>query len=128
MVKQKLLIILSAMAIVTIAVVAVLINQNLHSTMRTMQFIEGRWRGGYFVDHDQSICVETVKDIGWYRRGVDWSIKFGKLELKFTKRMLKDPNVLLQMKKIGMDVRGDLEKEDLRWYWNNQQIEEWVPN
>lgn len=128
MTKQRLLIILSAVFIIAVAVIAVVINMNLHSTMRTMKFIEGRYRGSYFVDHDQTICVESSKDIGWYRRGTSWCIKFGKLELEFTKNMLRDQKVLHQLKCIGMDVRGNLEENDLRWYWQNEQIEEWVPS
>ena len=49
--KTKFGIIAVVAIIVIVSIGAVLINYNLHSTMKTMQFIEGRSRpGGTFVD------------------------------------------------------------------------------
>lgn len=126
--KQKVLAVISALAIVLVAVVAVYINVNLEDTMDTMEFIAGRYRGGSFVDYDNSIDVESAKDIGYWNKGTTWYVKFGKLELKFTKQDLQDPAYLEAISAIGLDVRGNLEENNLKWYWGGEELEEWVPN
>ena len=55
--KTKFGIIATVVIVIAVAVGAVLINYNLHSTFKTMQFIEGRLRNGTFIDYDHSIDV-----------------------------------------------------------------------
>ena len=126
--KTKLGIIVAVILLTVTAVVAVVVNYNLHSTMETMKFIEGRLRpGGAFVDYDQSICVESAEDLGWWEKGGNWYVMYGKLQLEFTPEQLKDPVVLEQIGRIGLDIRGDLDEGNLRFYWFGTQLEEWVP-
>ena len=124
MVKQKMLVIFGAMFLIGFVVVGVLINSNLHSTMRTMQFIEGRYKHGKFIDYDNSIAVESADDLGWFRKKGNWYVRYGKLELEFTKSQLKDENILKMLPKIGLDVRGNLEEGDLKWYWEGVELRE----
>lgn len=126
--KQKVLIIIAALAICLVAAGAILMNMNLESTMDTMEFIAGRYRSGSFIDYDHSIDVESAADIGYWNKGTTWYIKFGKLELEFTKKDLQDPKYLEAIAAIGLDVRGDLETNQLRWYWGGVELKEWVPN
>lgn len=89
--KTKFGIIAVVAIIVIVSIGAVLINYNLHSTMKTMQFIEGRIRpGGTIVDYDQSICVESAEDLGWWKKGGNWYVMYGKLQLEFTPKQLED--------------------------------------
>ena len=125
--KSKIGIVVAVILIVAVAAGAVLINYNLHSTMKTMQFIEGRLRNGAFVDYDQSICVESAEDLGWWKKDGNWYVMYGKLQLEFTPDQLKDPNFLAQVGRIGLDIRGDLEEGNLRFYWFDTELEEWVP-
>lgn len=125
--KNKFGIIVSVILIVVIAASAVLINYNLHSTMRTMKFIEGRLRNGTFVDYDQSICVESAEDLGWWKKDGNWYVMYGKLQLEFTPKQLQDRTFLEQVSRIGLDIRGNLEDGDLHFYWFDTELEEWVP-
>ena len=126
--QQKAMVIVAALVLCLAAVFAILMNMSLESTMDTMEFIAGRYRSGSFVDYDHSIEVESAKDIGYWNKGTTWYIKYGKLELEFTKKNLQDPEYLKAIAAIGLDVRGNLEENNLRWYWNGVELEEWVPN
>ena len=126
--KTKFGIIAVVAIIVIVSIGAVLINYNLHSTMKTMQLIEGRIRpGGTIVDYDQSICVESAEDLGWWKKDGNWYVMYGKLQLEFTPKQLEDQAFLEQVGRIGLDIRGDLEEGNLRFYWYGTELEEWVP-
>ena len=126
--KTKFGIIAVVAIIVIVSIGAVLINYNLHITMKTMQFIEGRIRpGGTIVDYDQSICVESAEDLGWWKKDGNWYVMYGKLQLEFTPKQLEDQAFLEQVGRIGLDIRGDLEEGNLRFYWYGTELEEWVP-
>lgn len=126
--KTKFGIIAVVAIIVIVSIGAVLINYNLHSTMKTMQFIEGRIRpSGTIVDYDQSICVESAEDLGWWKKDGNWYVMYGKLQLEFTPKQLEDQKFLEQVGRIGLDIRGDLEEGNLRFYWYGTELEEWVP-
>ena len=126
--KTKFGIIAVVAIIVIVSIGAVLINYNLHSAMKTMQFIEGRIRpGGTIVDYDQSICVESAEDLGWWKKDGNWYVMYGKLQLEFTPKQLEDQKFLEQVGRIGLDIRGDLEEGNLRFYWYGTELEEWVP-
>ena len=104
--KTKFGIIAVVAIIVIVSIGAVLINYNLHSTMKTMQFIEGRIRpGGTVVDYDQSICVESAEDLGWWKKDGNWYVMYGKLQLEFTPKQLEDQAFLEQVGRIGLDIR-----------------------
>lgn len=126
--KNKIMVVLAAVVLCAAAAIAIVVNMKLEDTMDTMEFIAGRYRGGVFIDYDHSINVESAKDIGYWNKGTTWYVKFGKLQLKFTKENLKDPAYLEAIAAIGLDVRGNLEDNNLRWYWCGEQLEEWVPN
>ncbi len=127
--KQRIMIIIGALAICAAAVFAIYINMNLGSTMDTLEFISSRYRGGgLFVDYDNSIAVESAEDIGYWNEGTTWYVKFGKLELVFTHEDLQDPEMLKAIAAVGLDVRGKLEDNNLRWYWAGEELKEWVPN
>lgn len=126
--KQKVLVIIGALVLILFTVGAILLNMGLEDTMDTMEFISGRLRGGHFVDYDNSIGVESAEDIGYWNKGTTWYVKFGKLELEFTKQNLQDPEYLKAIDACGLDVKGDLEANELRWYWCGEQLKEWVPN
>lgn len=127
--KSKFGIIVAVVLTVAIASGALILNANLHSTMRTMQFIEGRMRpGGAFIDYDHSIDVETAEDIGWWYKHGNWYIMYGKLQLEFTPEQLRDPKYLEQIGRIGLDIRGSLDEKDLRFFWLGTELEEWVPD
>ena len=126
--KTKFGIIAVVAIIVIVSIGAVLINYNLHSTMKTMQVSEGRIRpGGTIVDYDQSICVESAEDLGWWKKDGNWYVMYGKLQLEFTPKQLEDQKFLEQVGRIGLDIRGDLEEGNLRFYWYGTELEEWVP-
>lgn len=120
-------IIVSLFLLFTVSVAAVVVNTNLHSTEKTMLFIEERLRNGSFIDYDQSICVESAEDIGWWKKGNNWYIMYGKLQLEFTPKQLRDPDFLALVGRIGLDIRGDLDAGDLRFYWYDTELAEWVP-
>lgn len=126
--KQKVMIVISALAIVLCASIAIYINMNLSTTMDTLEFIAGRYRGGTFIDHDHSIEVDGPEDIGYWNKGTTWYVKFGKLELEFTKKDLQDPEMKEAIAAVGLDVKGNLENNDLRWFWGDEELERWVPN
>lgn len=125
--KGKFGTIIIAIVICALAGGALYLNMNLHSTTKTMAFIEGRMRGSYFVDYDNSIGVESSKDIGWWKKDGNWYVMYGKLQLEFTKKQLQDQKFLEQVGRIGLDIRGDLEGGNLTFYWNDEELEEWVP-
>ena len=125
--KTKFGIISTVVIVIAVAVGAVLINYNLHSTFKTMQFIEGRLRNGTFIDYDHSIDVESAEDLGWWKKDGNWYIMYGKLQLEFTPDQLRDPTFLEQVGRIGLDIRGDLDSGNLHFYWFNTELEEWVP-
>ena len=127
--KQKLLTVLSALVLVLAAGLAVYINSSLDDTMSTINFIAGRYKGsGVFVDYDNSIGVKTADDIGyWYKKG-NWYIKYGKLQLEFTPKMLEDPEYIKGIAAIGLDARGSISDGSLRWFWCDEELEVWVPN
>lgn len=126
--KQKVIIVLSAVVICALALGAVLLNMNLEDTMDTLEFIAGRYRGsGIFIDYDNSIGVESIDDIGYWNKGTTWYVMYGKLELTFTKKDLQDKEMLKAIAAVGLDVRGDLESNQLTWYWCGDKLEEWVP-
>lgn len=128
MTKNKLLIILSAVVICACVVGAILVNMSLHNVLETMKFIEGRYRGGRFVDYDNSIGVESADDIGyWYKDG-KYVVKYGKLELAFSEKNLRDPVYQQACKNIGLEAKGNLEEHKVVWYFQGQRLEEWVPN
>lgn len=52
---------------------------------------------------------------------------YGKLQLEFTPKQLEDQAFLEQVGRIGLDIRGDLEEGNLRFYWYGTELEEWVP-
>ena len=52
---------------------------------------------------------------------------YGKLQLEFTPKQLEDQAFLEQVGRIGLDIRGDLEGGNLRFYWYGTELEEWVP-
>ncbi len=126
--KQKVMVVIGALAICLAALAAIYLNMNLEDTMDTLEFIAGRYRGGSFVDYDHSIDVQSSKDIGYWNKGTTWYVKYGKLELEFTKQDLQDPEMLKAIAAVGLDVRGNLEENNLRWYWGDEELEEWVPN
>lgn len=126
--KTKFGIITAVVLIIAVAAGAVLINVNLQSTMKTMQFIEGRMRpGGSFVDYDNSIGVESAEDLGWWYKDGNWYVMYGKLQLEFTPKQLQDPAFLAQISRIGIDIHGDLHEGNLRFFWMETELEEWVP-
>lgn len=125
--KNKFGIVIAVVLIVSVSAAAIIINYNLHSTMKTMAFIESRLRNGAFVDYDQSICVESVKDLGWWKKDGNWYVMYGKLQLEFTPKQLRDQTFLAQVGRIGLDIRGDLEEGVLHFYWFGEELEEWVP-
>lgn len=126
--KNKFGIGVAVVLIIAIAAGAILINYNLHSTMKTMRFIESRLRpGGTFVDYDHSIDVASAEDLGWWEDGGNWYIMYGKLQLEFTPDQLKDPVYLEQIGRIGLDIRGDLDEGNLHFYWFDTELKEWVP-
>lgn len=126
--KQKVFIFIGALAVILFAAGAIILNLSLDDTMDTMEFIAGRYRGGgIFIDYDNSIGVESIGDIGYWNKGTTWYVQYGKLELEFTKKELQDKNMLEAIGAIGLDVRGDLEANDLRWYWCDEELERWVP-
>lgn len=126
--KQKILIVIGALVICTATILAIYMNVSLEDTMDTMEFIAGRYRGGgQFVDYDNSIGVESSKNIGYWNKGSTWYVMYGKLELEFTKKDLQDKEILKAIAAIGLDVRGDLESNQLTWYWCGEELEEWVP-
>lgn len=125
--KGKFGVFVTVSLIAIIAGAALFLNMNLHSTMKTMAFIEGRMRGSTFVDYDHSINVESSKDIGWWKKDGNWYIMYGKLQLEFTKKQLQDEEFLAQVGRIGIDIRGDLEAGVLSFYWFGEELEEWVP-
>lgn len=57
----------------------------------------------------------------------NWYVMYGKLQLEFTPKQLQDRAFLEQVSRIGLDIRGDLEEGDLRFYWFDTELEEWVP-
>lgn len=125
--KQKAMVVIGGLFIIALAIGGILLNMNLHSTMKSMKFIEGRYRGGSFVDYDNSIAVHSADDLGWYKKSTNtWLVKYGKIGLEFTKQQLQDPAILEEIDKIGLDVRGDLEEGDLRWYWCGVELKELV--
>lgn len=129
MVKQKVFIFLGAIAICVAATLAIVLNLSLEDTMDTMEFIAGRYKGGtLFVDYDNSIGVDSTDDVGYWRKGDNWYIKYGKLELEFTPKDLTDQKMLAAIGQIGLDVRGNLETNELTWYFAGEKLEEWVPN
>lgn len=129
MLKQKILVVVGAFVIFIGFAAAILWNLSLQDTMDTIEFIAGRYKGsGVYVDYDNSIAVKSAKDIGYWNKGTDWYVKYGKLELKFTKQNLQDPEYLKGIKAIGLDVRGSLEDNSLTWWYEGTQLEEWVPN
>lgn len=127
--KQKVMVAVGALVVTLGFAAAVLYNVSLGGTMDTMEFIAGRYKGGgRFVDYDNSIAVESHEDIGYWNKGTTWYIKYGKLQLEFTEKDLRDPNMLEGIAAIGLDVRGNLEENQLTWYWCGEKLEEWVPN
>ena len=126
--NQKAMVVMSAIVICALTAGAITMNMNLDDTMDTLEFIAGRYRGGRFIDYDNSIAVESSKDIGYWNEGTTWYVKYGKLELEFTKKNLQDPEYLKAIAAIGLDVRGNLEENELSWYWREEELEEWVPN
>lgn len=129
MAKQKVLIVIAAFVITLLAAAAVLYNMTLNNTMDTMEFIAGRYKGGtMFVDYDNSIGVDEVTDVGYWYKDNCWYVKYGKLLLEFTKKDLEDANMLSAIGQIGLDVRGNLEENNLRWYFAGEELEEWVPS
>lgn len=125
--KTKFSIIVATVLILVIAIGAVLVNYNLHSTMNTMQFIESRLRNGVFIDYDHSIDVESAEDLGWWKKGGNWYVMYGKLQLEFTPKQLQDKEFLAQVARIGLDIRGQLDEGNLHFYWFGTELEEWVP-
>ena len=83
--------------------------------------------GGAFVDYDGSIAVESAEDLGWWKKDGNWYVMYGKLQLEFTPKQLRDPAHLEMIGRIGLDIRGDLEEGDLRFFWLGTELEEWVP-
>lgn len=129
MVKQKVFVFIGAIVICVAATLAVVLNLSLEDTMDTMEFIAGRYKGGtLFVDYDNSIGVESASDVGYWQKGNNWYIKYGKLELEFTPKDLADEKMLEAIGQIGLDVRGNLETNELTWYFAGVKLEEWVPN
>ena len=126
MLRSRFAIIITAIVIVPLAGGAIYLNANLHNTKETMAFIESRIGPTGFVDWDQTICVESIDDIGWFKKKDNWYIQFGKLRLEFSPRNLRDKDFLAQAQRIGIDVRGNLEEENLRFYWHDEEIQEWV--
>lgn len=128
MARNRFIVIISLIVIVVVAGGAVIVNSQLHNTMRTMQFIESRMRGDTFLDYDQSICVYSPEDVGWFKKGDNWYIQFGKLRLEFTPEDLRDPEFMAQVGRIKLDIRGNLEEGNLKFYWLDTELSEWVPS
>jgi hypothetical protein len=121
-------IVLTAVIIVVLVGAGIYLNMNLKTTDDTLVFIESRMRGGgEFLDYDNAIGVSSIEDIGWWKKDGKWYILFGKLELEFTPKNLQDKEFLAKVKKIGIDIRGNLEEGDLTFYWLGNKLEEWVP-
>jgi hypothetical protein len=103
-------------------------NYGIQDTTAIMDFIESRLRGsGTFADYDGSIGIESAEDLGWWKKGENWYVMYGKLQLKFTPERLQDQEFLKKIGSIGLDIRGDLEEGKLSFYWFGTKLKEWVP-
>lgn len=120
-------IILSAVILSAVVLFAVYLTSSLDSTYETMELIHSRYKGGRFVDYDRTICVETADDIGWWKEGDNWIVQYGKLGLKFTPKDLKDPKFLAMVKSIGIEIYGNVDGGNLRFYWQEVELKELVP-
>ena len=120
-------IILTALVLVAVTGFAIYLNSGLESTYDTMEFIRGRYDGGKFIDYDRAIAVDSVDDIGWWKDGENWYVQYGKLSLKFTPKDLKDPKFLEMVKAIGLDIYGNVDAGCLKFYWQEIELKELVP-
>lgn len=127
MFRSKFVVIIPAILIVVVAAAAFTLSSHLNTTVNTMQFIESRLRGGKIIDYDQSIAVDSVEDIGWWKKDDVWYIMYGKLQLELPTKKLKDKLFLEKLGRIGIDIRGNLEEGRLRFYWFGAEVKEWVP-
>lgn len=126
---QKVMVIVGALVICLVAVIGIYINLNLDSTLDTLKFIKERYRGGgVFVDYDHSIEVNSIADIGYYKKKGDWYVIYGKMELKFTLDNIQDPVYQAAIKAVDLDVKGSIEDNELVWYWCGQELAQWVPH
>lgn len=126
--KAKIRIISATILIVIGVCVWALMNVDKSTTVHSMEEIKSRVLGnGTFLDYDKEIGVTSVKDIGWWKVRGAWHVQYGNLELQFTPKQLKDKNVLKLAEDIGLDIRGNLDKGNLTFYWYNQKVEECVP-
>lgn len=127
MLKQKIAIIFGALLIIGIGVGAIWFNMSLSTNLETLNFIANRYRGGgVFIDYDESIGVTSSKDIGYWRKGDNWNLQYGKLGIELTHKDLQNKEILTALANCGIDVRGNLDENDLRWYWCGEELEEWV--
>lgn len=104
------------------------LNLGKSTTVESMKMIKSRVKGnGTFLDYDKTINVESVKDLGWWKAHGDWHIQYGSLELQLTPAQLKDKSILWLAKDIGLEIYGNVDEGNLRFYWYDQKIAECIP-
>lgn len=126
--KRVFAVIVGGLCLIVIAAVSIYVCCNASNTVVALELLESRLRGnGTFIDYDQAICANSIKDFGWWKKRGTWYIAYGKIELELTPKQLKDVELVERLERLGIVIRGTVESGNLSFYWRDEEIAEWVP-
>lgn len=84
--------------------------------------MDGRNR---LIDLDREICVSSIDDIGFTCKDDVVTVYYGKIQIEITKALMKDSKFMEALKKTGIEIKMNKEKEYVILYWG-ERVEKWV--